>query len=205
MTIMKVEVEGLGDVKITDKAIDAIVLNMVYETSYLSNDPRTKIGAMLCDLDLLKRPLGGQIIGGIYGWNHLFEAYRDEEKKEKLKDRAYKHKKITHAEDHAISQANKFYNEGLGISPSKMGLWVLDVPCNGCSDKIIKAKIPRVVTHLPYALLHVDEEYNSLKKKKQNIQKMQNEGIQVLFYPLDVGQKAYMDNQEIDFKALFSH
>lgn len=174
--------------KLTDNLYDYMLLFDAYVNSYISNDPRTKIGARLHRLGELDK---SQSIysTGVAGFNVFPEAYYDKNLQARIfADSEFKHKNMIHAEDLALNIANETnYNNG------ELGLWVLDVPCENCTEKILDEKITRVTAHLPFVHRHINRSNNSPSKKKERVNKMQKEGVDFRFYPNAIGCMAFID------------
>lgn len=107
-----------------------VLMNVAWAHSSMSDDPSTKVGAVITD--------ESRIVS--WGYNHIPE--RIPYTQDMMLNREWKYPRIIHAEQHALSQ--------IGVHRHRHPvMYCTHYPCERCAAMIIEAGIRQVFTHKP--------------------------------------------------------
>lgn len=107
-----------------------ILMNIAWAHSTMSEDPSTKVGAVIAN--------HGKIVS--WGYNHIPQMIPYTQ--EMIMNREWKYPRIIHAEQHALSQ-HGVHNFDHPV------MYCTHHPCERCAAMIIEAGIREVFTHKP--------------------------------------------------------
>ncbi len=154
-------------------------LRLAYQKAWnLSDDPKTKTGAVLVDNNSL------EVLA--FGVNHLPSGL--EASAEKLKDSAWKYKHMIHAEPAAIYAAAREGNPTKGLS-----MYMPWVPCTPCALTIIDSGVSKLIGHKEM-IMKTPERWRESTNYALSL--LKNAGVELLMYEGKIGSVKGRFNEE---------
>lgn len=165
-----------------DKKIPSFFLMLAYDyAAKHSDDPYTKIGAVIVEPDL------HQVVA--YGTNHFPDGLGPTS--EQIADRDWKLKHTIHAEPAAIIDAAM---SGSGLSTIGATMYIPWVPCTPCALAIADAGIERLVGHKSL-IMKTPERWR--KSCDDAISLLKKCGVECLMYDGKIGGIEHLFNGEV--------
>jgi dCMP deaminase len=154
----------------------------VYDYASRSNDPRTRIGAVLVDWES-KDPIS-------HGYNGFPRGFKDFEYRWQ---RPLKYEYVLHAEENSIINAARKGASTLGAILLTNG-----IPCVGCAKRICNAGIKEIIVHKQWQDYEGKNGWEKWVESAKLSMEMFNElNIKVAVFDKTLGMNGYLDGEII--------
>lgn len=157
---------------------DEVFMRAVYNISWKSKDPKTKIGAILVRDNI---PV-------VQCFNGFPRKIKDLQ--ERYNDRDLKRRMVAHAEANTI-----FVSARLGKNTDDTICYTQGIPCANCSIALIQGGISEIVVHSIWPNLNHSKEWvESIDLSKSMLQEA---GVKIRFFDKILGLEGMLDGQII--------